>query len=79
MNSVIIDIGLLRYIFNSKYKIISIYSITRFHEQRDYRYWTITIYFEFKYKIISIFLITLFHKQRDYRYWTNKIYFKFTM
>ena len=48
MNSEGIDIGLLRYIFNSKYKIISIYSITRFHEQRDFRYWTITIYFEFK-------------------------------
>ena len=48
MNSVIIDIELLRYILNSKYKIISIYLITRFHEQRDYRYWTITIYFEFK-------------------------------
>ena len=48
MNSVIIDIGLLQYILNSKYKIISIYLITRFHEQRDYRYWTITIYFEFK-------------------------------
>ena len=48
MNSVIIDIGLIRYILISKYKIISIYLITRFHEQRDYRYWTITIYFELK-------------------------------
>ena len=48
MNSVIIDIELLRYILNSKYRIISIYLITRFHEQRDYRYWTITIYFELK-------------------------------
>ena len=48
MNRVIKDIGLLRYIFNTKYKTISIYSITRFHEQHDYRYWTITIYFEFK-------------------------------
>ena len=48
MNSVIIEIGLLRYILNSKLKIILIYLITRFHEQRDYRYWTITIYFEFK-------------------------------
>ena len=48
MNSVVIDIGLLRYISNQKYVIISIYLITRFHEQRDYGYWTITIYFEFK-------------------------------
>ena len=46
MNSVIIDIELLRYILNSQYKTISIYLIMRFHEQRDYRYWTITIYFE---------------------------------
>ena len=48
MNSLIIDIELLRYIFNSKHKIISIYLITRFHEQRDYKYWTNKIYFEFK-------------------------------
>ena len=48
MNSVIIDIGLSKYILNSEYKIISIYLIMRFHEQRDYRIGTITIYFEFK-------------------------------
>ena len=48
MNIVIIDIGLLQYILNSKYKIVSIYLITRFNEERDYRYWTITIHFEFK-------------------------------
>ena len=48
MNNVIIDIGLLRYILNSQYKIISTYLITRFHEQRDYTYWTITIYFKLK-------------------------------
>ena len=47
MNSVIV-IGLIRYILNSKYRMISIYSITQFHEQCDYRYWTITIYFELK-------------------------------
>ena len=47
MNSVILDIGLLRYILNS---IILICLIMRFHEQRDYKYWTITIYFEFKIK-----------------------------
>ena len=50
MNRVIIDIGLLLNISNSKCKIISIYLITCFHEQRDYRNWTITIYFEFKIK-----------------------------
>ena len=48
MNSVIIDIGLLRHILSSKYKTIYVYLITRFHEQRDYTYWTITIYIEFK-------------------------------
>ena len=48
MNSVIIDIEILRYILNSKYKIISIYLITQFHEQRDYIYWINKIYFEFK-------------------------------
>ena len=48
MNTVIIDIGLLRYILCKKCKIISIYLIKWFNEQRDYRYWTITIHFEFK-------------------------------
>ena len=48
MNSVIINIGQIRYIFNSKYRIMSIYLITRFHEQHDFRYWTITINFELK-------------------------------
>ena len=48
MNSVIIDIGLLQYFLNQKYEIISIYSITRFHEQHEYGYWTIMIYFELK-------------------------------
>ena len=46
MNSVIIDIGLLQYILNYKYKIVSIYLIMRFNEEREYRYWTITIHFE---------------------------------
>ena len=46
MNS--IDIGLLRYILNSKHKIISIYLITLFHEQRDYKYWNNNKYFEFR-------------------------------
>ena len=56
MNSMIINIGLIRYIFNSKYRIMSIYLITRLHEQRDYRYWTIMIYFEFrKLNYVNIF------------------------
>ena len=48
MSSVIIDIELIRKISNSKYKVISIYLIMRFHEQRDKRYSTAKIYFEFK-------------------------------
>ena len=48
MKSVIIDIGLLRYILNSKYDIIFIYLIMQFHEQREYTYWTFMIYFEYK-------------------------------
>ena len=48
MKTMIIDIGLLRYIVSSKCKIITKYLITQIHEQRYYRYWTITIYFELK-------------------------------
>ena len=48
MNNMIIDIGLLRYILNSKNQIISICLIMRFHEQHDYKYWTNKIYFQFK-------------------------------
>ena len=48
MKSVIIDIGLLRYILNLKYEIIFLYLIMRFHEQRDYKYWTVKIYFKLK-------------------------------
>ena len=77
INIDIIDIGLIRYILNSKYKTVSIYLITLFHEQCDYRYRTIKIYFNSKYKMISIYLITRFYEQRDYKYRTNKIYFEF--
>ena len=38
MIRVIMNIGLVRYISNSKYKVISIDLITRFHEPRDYEY-----------------------------------------
>ena len=48
MNSVFINIGLIRYILNSKYKIMSIYLIMRFHDQLDYKYCTNYIYYEFK-------------------------------
>ena len=66
MNSVIIDIDLLRYILNSQYNIISIYLITRFNEQHDYEYWTNNIYFELKiYCNSPISIITLFMEPRD--------------
>ena len=63
MNSVIKDIRLQKYILNSKYNVIlinksggsyrynhavSIYLITWFHEQQDYKYLTNKIYFELK-------------------------------
>ena len=71
MNRVIMNIGIIRYILNSKYKVISIDLITRFHERRDYEYWNYDIYFKFKIK--SHFN----HELRDYEYWNHKIYFKF--
>jgi len=48
MNRVIMDIGIIRYNFNSKYKVISIELITRFHKLLDYEYWNYKIYFKFK-------------------------------
>ena len=48
MNRVIMKIGIIRYTLNSKYKVISIDLITRFHEQRVYEYWNYKIYFKFK-------------------------------
>ena len=66
MSSVIINFVIIKYILNSKYKIISIYLIMQIHEQHDYKYRTNKIYFESNYKIISIYLITLFLEQRDY-------------
>ena len=50
MNHVTINIGLKRNILDSNYKAISIISITRLHEPRDYKYWTYKIYFNFKNK-----------------------------
>ena len=77
MNSVIIDIELLQYILNSKFKIISIYIYSRGSMK------SVIIDIELlryilnsKYRIISIYLITLFHEQR-YSYRINKIYFEF--
>ena len=66
MNSVIIDIELLRHILNLKYKMISIYLTLRY-------------IFNSKYKIISIYLIPWFHEQSDYRYWTIKRYLESKM
>ena len=62
MNSVILDIGLLRYILITKYEIISICLIKQFHKQCDYRYWTIRYIYDQKFKIFSIYLITRFHE-----------------
>ena len=38
MNRVIMNIGIIRYISNSKYKVISMDLIERFHEPNDYEY-----------------------------------------
>ena len=43
MNRMTVNIGLIRYISNSKSIVISIDSIIRFHEPRDYKYWTYKI------------------------------------
>ena len=51
MNRVIIDIGLIRYFLNQKYKVISINSIMQFHEHCDYKYWIYKMYFKLKIKI----------------------------
>ena len=48
MNSVIMSIGIIEYILNSKYIVISINLIMRFHKRRDYEYWNYDIYFKFK-------------------------------
>ena len=48
MNRVIINFGLIRYILNSKYIVISLNSITQIDEKHDYKYWTYKIYFEYK-------------------------------
>ena len=47
MNRVIINIGLIRYIFDSKYIVILMISIMQFHELRDYKYLTYKMYFRF--------------------------------
>ena len=45
MNRMIMNIGIIRYTFNSKYEVISMYLITRFHEPRDFEYCNYKIYF----------------------------------
>jgi len=48
MNRVIMIIGILKYISNSKYKVISLDLIMQFHEPRDYEYWNYKIYLKIK-------------------------------
>ena len=47
MNRMIINIGHMKYIFNPKYTILLINSITQFHELCDYKFWTYKKYFKF--------------------------------
>ena len=48
MNYLIMNIAIIRYISNLEYKVISLDSITRFHEPRDYEYWSYKLYFKLK-------------------------------
>ena len=48
MNRVNMNIGILGYISNSKYKVISIELIMQFHEPCDYEYWNYKIYLKIK-------------------------------
>ena len=48
MNRVIMNIGIIIYTFNSKFKVISIDLVTQFHDQRDLEYWYCNIYLKFK-------------------------------
>ena len=48
MNRLLMNIGIISYISNSKYKVISINLITRFQEPRDYEYLNNKIYFKIK-------------------------------
>ena len=43
MKRMFMNIGIKRYISNSKYKVNSIDLMTRFHEPRDYGYWNYKI------------------------------------
>jgi len=42
------NIGIIRYISNSKYNVILIDLITPFHEPRDYEYWNYKTYLKLK-------------------------------
>ena len=48
MNRVVMNIAIIRYITNSKSKVLSIDLIKRFHEPRDYKYRNYKINFKFK-------------------------------
>ena len=56
MNHVITNIGLIRYILDSKYIVISIISITRFHKPWDYKYWILRCIWDSISLIISIII-----------------------
>ena len=77
MNRVITNIGIIRYILNSKYKVISIELIMRFHERMIMNIEIIRYISNSKYKVITINLIMRFHESRDFEYWNYMIYFKF--
>ena len=48
MNRVIMSIEIIRYTLNSKYKVILLDLIMRFHEPCDYEYWNYKIYLKIK-------------------------------
>ena len=70
MNRVTMNIGIMRYISNSNYKVISIMNRLLMNIG------IISYISNSKYKVISINLITRFQEPRDYEYLNNKIYFK---
>ena len=90
MNRVIIDIGLIRYILDSKYIVISVISFMQFHELWDYKYWTYKMHFRFNKVnhvgsmnrviiniVILIYSSTRFMSPRDFEFWSYKINFIF--
>ena len=75
MNRVIMTIEIIRYTFDSKFKVISIDLITRFHDV-NMNIGILGYISNSKYKVISIDLIMRFHEPCDYEYWNYQIYLK---